>query len=331
MSTVYPTAGVDVSKRHLDLAFAGDPHRATQRFDNDPAGRLALAQACEGRGLACVAVEATGGYERALAAALHEAQLPVALVQPGLVRHHAKAKRILAKTDAIDAAVIADYAQHHRPRLASVPDEKYLQIKAFSDRRDQLIQDRVREENRLEACGCDLIIKQLRESIDRLNRQINEIEQRVKALIKDDARLAGQSKKLKQVKGVGEVCATVLAIHLPELGRANRQEIAALAGLAPYNHDSGNRRGKRKLYAGRARVRTALYMATLSAARYNPMIRATYQRLLAAGKPKKVALCACARKLLIKLNSLAAEQIRMEQVNLKMLPGESPPALEAMP
>lgn len=311
MSSVYPTAGVDVSKRHLDLAFAGQPHRATQRFANNPAGRLALARACEGRGLACVAVESTGGYERALVQALHQAGLPVAIVQPGLVRHHAKAKRILAKTDALDAAVIADYAQHHRPRLTPAPDEKHREITAFSDRRDQLIQDRVREENRLEACACKPVIEQLRESINRLNEQIAELEQHLDRLIQADTRLARQSKKLKQVKGVGEVCATVLAIHLPELGHANRQQIAALAGLAPYNHDSGGKRGKRKIYAGRARVRTALYMATLSAARFNPMIRETYQRLLAAGKPKKVALCACARKLLIKLNSIAAEQIRM--------------------
>jgi transposase len=324
MPSVYPTAGVDVSKRHLDLAFAGDPHRATRRFDNDPAGRRALTQACAGRDLACVAVESTGGYERALVAALHEAQLPVAIVQPGLVRHHAKAKRILAKTDAIDATVIADYARHHRPRLTPAADQKHRQIKALSDRRDQLIQDRVREENRLEACDCDLIIEQLRESIDRLNRQIDELEGHLEKLIQADTRLARQCKKLKEVKGVGEVCATVLTIHLPELGHANRQQIAALAGLAPYNHDSGGRRGKRKLYAGRARVRTALYMATLSAARFNPMIREMYQRLIAAGKPKKVALCACARKLLIKLNSIAAEQIRLAQLNPTMLPGEKP-------
>jgi transposase len=324
MTAVYPTAGVDVSKRHLDLAFAGQNHRATRRFANDPAGRLALARACQGRDLACVAVEATGGYERALVAALHQAGLPVAIVQPGLVRHHAKAKRILAKTDAIDATVIADYAQQHRPRLTPAPDEKHLEIKAFSDRRDQLVQDRVREENRLEACACEPVVEQLKESIDRLNEQIAELEQRIKALIQADTKLAHQCQKLRQVKGVGEVCATVLAIHLPELGHANRQQIAALAGLAPYNHDSGGKRGKRKLYAGRARVRTALYMATLSAARFNPMIRETYQRLLAAGKPKKVALCACARKLLIKLNSLAAEQIRTAQRNQTMLPGEKP-------
>lgn len=324
MSTVYPTAGVDVSKSYLDLAFADQPHRKTRRLPNDPAGRLALVQACLGRGLACIAVESTGGYERALVAALHDAQLPVAIVQPGLVRHHAKAKRVLAKTDAIDATVIADYAQHHRLRLTPTPDQKHLEIKAFSDRRDQLIQDRVREENRLEACACDAIITQLHASIDRLNQQIAQAEQHIETLIKADTKLARQSETLKQVKGVGEVCATVLSIHLPELGHANRQQIAALAGLAPYNHDSGNKRGKRKLYAGRARVRTALYMATLSAARYNPMIRATYQRLLAAGKPKKVALCACARKLLVKLNSLAAEQIRLNNTTPNLLPGEKP-------
>jgi len=324
MTSVYLTAGVDVSKHHLDLAFAGDPHHAAQRFNNDPDGRQALTRACQARDLACIAVESTGGYERALVTALQEGQLPVAVVQPSLVRHHARAKRVLAKTDAIDAAIIADYAQHHRPRLTPAPDQNHLEIKAFSDRRDQLIQDRVREENRLEACGCPPVAEQLRESIDRLNRQIAELEQRIDQLIQADTKLAHRCATLQEVKGVGKVCATVLTVHLPELGRANRQQIAALAGLAPYNHDSGNHRGKRRLYAGRARVRMALYMAALSAARYNPVIKTIYQRLVAAGKPKKVALCACARKLLVKLNSLIAEQHRSIHPNPQGLPGETP-------
>lgn len=318
MATVYRTAGVDVSKPHLDLAFAGHKPRQTKRFDNNPAGFHQLVQACQSQGVDLVAVESTGGYERALVAALHQAQIPVAVVQPSLIRHHARAKRVLAKNDAIDATMIADYAQQHRPRQTPVQDENRRKIRAFNDRRDQLVQDLVRESNRLEACDCDLIVEQLQKSIARLEQEIATLEQEIDELIRTDATLAAQYDTLQTVKGIGEVCATVLTIHLPELGRVNRQQIAALAGLAPYDHDSGNRRGKRRLYGGRARVRTALYMSTLAATRFNPIIRQTYQRLLANGKTKKVALCACARKLLVHLNAMIA------QTHSTNLPGGKP-------
>lgn len=318
MSSVYRTAGIDVSKHHLDLAFAGDSPRRTQRFDNQTHGQRLLVQACQAKDVHLVAVESTGGYERSLVAALHQANMPVAVVQPSLIRHHARAKRVLAKTDAIDAAMIADYAQQHRPRHTPKQDENHRKIRAFSDRRDQLIQDRVREQNRLEACDCEIIAQQLHASITQLNQQIATLEEQIDQRIENDATLAAQHQQLQSVKGVGEVCATVLTVHLPELGRANRQQIAALAGLAPYDRDSGTRRGKRKVYGGRARVRTALYMATLAATRFNPIIRQTYQRLLANGKTKKVALCACARKLLVYLNTMIARTIRPN------LPGEKP-------
>lgn len=306
MSTVYLVAGVDVSKHHLDLSLASDSSRRTRRLANDEAGHHQLIACCQQRGIALVAVESTGGYERRLVAALHAASIPVAVVQPALIRHHARAKRVLAKSDAIDAAMIADYAEQHRPRPTPPQDENRRKIRAFSNRRDQLIEDRVREQNRLEACDCEPIAAQLRDSIAQLNGQIAQLQEQIDRLIQADALLAGQHEQLKTVKGVGDVCATVLTIHLPELGRANRQQIAALAGLAPYDRDSGRYRGKRKVYGGRARVRVALYMAALTASRCNPMIRAMYQRLLAAGKAKKAALCACARKLLVHLNSLLA-------------------------
>jgi len=316
MTTVYLAAGVDVAKRHLDLAVAGQPATRTHRYPNDAAGRRRLIDACRRHRVQCVAVEATGGYERALVAALHDARVPVAVVQPALIRHHAQAKRVLAKTDAIDAAMIGDYAQLHRPRLTPPEDENLRKTRAFSDRRDQLVEDRTRERNRLEACACEAIQTQLRASIERLGEQIATLDAQIKTLLNADTRRAGQCERLKAVPGVGDVCATVLTIHLPELGRVNRQQIAALAGLAPYNRDSGDRLGKRSIHAGRARVRTALYMATLTATRYNPAIRAMYQRLLAAGKAKKVALCACARKLLTHLNSLLAP------LKAQALPGE---------
>lgn len=325
MSSVYLAAGVDVSKHHLDLAFAGDAPRRTCRFDNDPAGRLQLIDACQAKDVDQVAVESTGGYERGLVAALQQAHLPVAVVQPLLIRHHARAKRVLAKNDAMDATMIADYAQQHRPRHTPMKDENRCKIRAFSDRRDQLIQDRVREENRLEACDCELIAEQLDASIKQLNQQIATLETQIDQFIQADAQLAAQREQLISVKGVGNVCATVLTIHLPELGRANRQQIAALAGLAPYDRDSGTRRGKRRVYGGRARVRTALYMATLAATRFNPVIRQAYQRLLANGKTKKVALCACARKLLVHLNAMIARNTS------PAFRGKSPPAPEANP
>jgi transposase len=318
MQPSYRAAGVDVCKKHLDLACGGDPPRRTRRFANDDGGCRQLVAGCRARGIGLVAVEATGGYERRLVRALHQAQLPVAVVPPSLVRHHARARRVLAKTDAIDAAMIGDYAQQHRPRPTPPEDETRRQVRAFSDRRDQLIEDRVREQNRLEACDCPAIARQLRASIGRLNKQIAAMEAQIARQIQADATLARQREQLTAVRGVGNVCATVLAIHLPELGRVNRQRIAALAGLAPYDRDSGEWHGRRSIYGGRARVRTALYMATLSATRYNPVIRAMYQRLLAAGKVKKVALCACARKLLVYLNTqLAAGKA-------PALPGGSP-------
>ena len=308
MSSVYLAAGVDVCKPHLDLAFTGQSPRRTRRFANDAQGQRKLVAACRRQNVTCVAVEATGGYERGLVAALHEANIPVAVVQPSLVRYHARAKRVLAKNDPLDATMIADYAQQHRPRLTAPPSGNHRKIRAFSERRDQLIQDRVREQNRLEACDCDLIADQLRASIDQLNQQIAMLEEQIEQLIQADEQLAQRCEQLQIVQGIGQVSARVLAIYLPELGHVNRQQIAALAGLAPYDRDSGHRRGRRRVYGGRARVRTALYMAVLSAIRWNKSIRTMYQRLIAAGKLKKVALCACARKLLVHLNSLLAPQ-----------------------
>ena len=308
MSIVYRFAGVDVSKHHADLALPGQSARRTRRFSNQTQGHQQLVAACRHHEVTCVAVESTGGYERCLVAALHEANLAVAVVQPSLVRHHARAKRVLAKNDAIDATMIADFAQQHQPRLTLPAPENHRKIRAFSERRDQLIQDRVREENRLEACDCQAIAQQIQASIDQLKQHIATLQEQLDQLIETDEQLARRCQQFQSVKGIGAVCARVLTVYLPELGRANRQQITALAGLAPYDRDSGRRRGKRHIYGGRARVRAALYMAALSAVRYNDALRQTYQRLLEAGKAKKVALCACARKLLVHLNSLAARQ-----------------------
>jgi transposase len=313
MPSVYHAAGVDVCKQHLDLAFAGQPPRRTRRLNNDDTGCRQIVAECRKHRVDCVAVESTGGYERRLITALHKAGVGVAVIQPSLVRHHARSKRVLAKNDAIDATMIADYAQQNRPRLTPPPDENRCRIRAFSDRRDQLVEDRVREHNRLEACACKAIATQLRASIRRLDKQIQQLEAQIQAMIQADEQLAQQCQTLKGIQGVGEVCATVLTAYLPELGRANRQQIAALVGLAPYDNDSGPKRGLRRVYAGRARVRRALYMAALTATRCNPRIRATYQHLLAAGKLKKVALCACARKLLVHLNSLLATHQQAQQ------------------
>ena len=225
------------------------------------------------------------------------------------VRAFAHSEGIKAKTDPIDAVLIADYGLKYRPKPTPAQDHATAALRALSDRRDQLVEDRTRESNRLEACQCQEIISQLRQSIRRLERQIATFEAKIQKQIEGHAHLREKHRLLVEETGIGNVCATVLTVYLTELGCVNRQQIGALAGLAPYPRDSGEYRGKRRIYAGRARIRRALFMSALTAVKYNPVLREMYLRLLADGKKKKVALCACARKLLVYLNSKFAKHL----------------------
>lgn len=321
--------GIDVSKKSLDLA-STDAYLGV--FPNTPDGRRELIRrlrrhvtspgnASPGNapsggaspGGVLVAVEATGGYERAVVATLRQAGVAAAVVQPGCVRHFAKSLKLHAKNDRIDAGLIARFARATQPRPAEEPDPHAARLRALRDRRDQVVEDRVREQNRLEACTDAGVAAGIRRSIRRLQTQEDRLDGQIGACIQESPTLRERAQRLQRVKGVGlQVAATLLA-HLPELGRVNRQQIAALAGLAPYDCQSGQWRGQRRIYGGRAGVRKALYMAAISAARFDPSLRVFYRRLLDAGKLKKVALIAVARKLLVRLNSEMATLERPTQ------------------
>lgn len=304
MNTSYRTLGIDVSKDELELAWAGQ--RRTRRFANDRKGVAELVEAIGHGPVGRVAVEATGGYERPLTRALHEADLPVATVNPRQVRDYAKALGILAKTDAIDARVIARFADDARPEPDAKPDPNREKRNALLTRRRQLIKMRTAETNRWRQADDPAIAHSIERVLETLDQQITDIEQQLDRATDEDPRAAEQQRVLERVDGVGKTTARTLINELPELGRASRRQIASLAGLAPFNHDSGQLKGKRTIRGGRAEVRATLYMATLAACRSNAVIKAHYQHLLARGKKKKVAIVACMRKLLIHLNRLLA-------------------------
>ncbi len=293
--------GIDTGKKDLHL---GSTDRCLQRLDNTAAGHRALVKRLAAMQPKCIAIEASGGYERPVVEALQDADLPVAVVQPGCVRHFAKSAKVLAKTDTIDAVVIARFAQAHQPQPTAPTPESVRKIRALRDRREQIVQDRVREQNRLETCADSQIAKDIRRSIRRLEAQEKKLDQQIAQHIKDDEQMNAKAKAMTAVTGVAQKTASTLLAHMPELGTMGRQPITALAGLAPHPQESGRWKGKRRIHGGRAAVRKALYMAAQSAAQHCPVLSPFYKRLRAAGKPYKVAIIACARKILIQLNTI---------------------------
>lgn len=299
--------GIDVAKARFEWGVHGE--RSTEGLSNDPAGFAALLAALRGRHqVGLIVMEATGGLEHALASVLLDAGLPVAVVNPRAAREFARSMGHLAKTDSIDALALAHYAQTlaHKADQAGVrltPAPAHLQaLQTLVMRRKQLMDMRVAETNRRHGP-----MRVLRKSIDAVIQTLN---QQIDALDKDigthlDQHFKELDRRFESIKGVGpNTCAAVVAF-MPELGRISNARAAKLAGLAPLNNDSGNSRGRRSIWGGRSVVRCALHMATLSAMRFNPVIRTFYQRLLAAGKPKKVAMTACSHKLLRILNAMA--------------------------
>ena len=307
MTTVHTDApqlgvGIDVSKARLDVDFSDD--RGAFSADQDPAGHARIVQALKDTGASRIVLEATGGYERLVVAELAAAGLPVVVVNPRQVRDFAKATGRLAKTDAIDAKVLALFAVAIQPPLRPLEDQ---QTQAFSElvtRRRQLIQMHVAESNRQGMARDRRVQKSLEDVLDMLDRQVAVIDEDIDKHIHNSPIWKAKEEVLLAVPGIGPTTARTLLAELPELGTASRQEIAALVGLAPFNRDSGSMRGQRRIVGGRAAVRSVLYMATLAATRCNPVIRSHYQQLLAKGKRKKVALVACMRKLLTILNAM---------------------------
>jgi transposase len=296
--------GIDVSKAHLDVAMrpGGDGWRAT----NDQDGIAAVVQRLRELGPALVVLEATGGLEVPLVGALGAAGLPTVVANPRQVRDFAKASGRLAKTDALDAAVLARFAEMLRPQPRPLPDAAARELVALLVRRRQLVEMRTAEGQRQVAASAApaAVRKQLREHLAWLDKRLHELDDDLGRTLRASPLWRERDELLRSVPGVGPVLSTTLLAELPELGTADRKAIAALVGVAPLNRDSGTRRGTRTTWGGRGSVRATLYMAALVASRHNPVIAALYRRLLAAGKPKKVALVACMHKLLTILNAV---------------------------
>ena len=300
MTSASVFAGIDVSKAQLDIAL-----RPEGRFTvtNDEAGIATVVERLRGTPPIVVVVEATGKLEVPLASALAAAQVPVAVVNPRQVRDFAKASGWLAKTDLLDAQILARFAEVMRPEPRPLADEQTQALAAILARRRQLIEMLTAEKNRLSA-GSKPVRKSLRAHIAWLERELAHTDTNLAHAIRESPVWREKDDLLRSAPGVGPVLATTLLAELPELGALDRKQIAALVGVAPLNRDSGTLRGKRTIWGGRAQVRAVLYMAAVVAARCNPVIRAFFQRLLAAGKAKKVALTACMRKLLTILNAM---------------------------
>ncbi len=304
--------GVDVSKAGLDVACSGDDK--VQRLANDKAGIEAVVARAHELDAQRITVEASGGWQLPLVAALLHAGLPVVVVNPRQVREYARATGTLAKTDRIDARVLCAFTLAVQPPLRPLKDQQAEALSALLARRQQLLGMRTAEKNRLTLGATGPVRKNLKAHIKWLDRHLRDTDRELKQLI--EASPAWQTKEdlLTSAPGIGNTTARVLIGQLPELGQLNHKQIAALAGLAPFNRDSGTLRGQRMIWGGRHEVRTALYMATVSAVRANPPIRDFYQRLKSNGKPSKVALTACMRKLLVTLNAMLRDQTPWQHI-----------------
>jgi|SRR5688572_1099256 len=296
--------GIDVSKARLDVA-VGEGERYS--VANDLTGHAQLSERLMAVKPRLIVMEATGGWERAAAAHLTAQALPVRVVNPRQVRQFAQAAGILAKTDQLDAAVLVRFARAMQLEPRELPSEQVQALRALIARRNELTEMLTMERNRLRLAHKS-VRQRLKKSIEWLERQIGSTDHDIDGMLRECGIWRDKVELLESVPGIARLTSLRLVTTLPELGTLNRRQISALAGVAPFNQDSGQWRGKRRIYGGRAEARTALYMAALVGSRHNPVLRAFYQRLRAAGKPAKVALTACMRKLLVILNVMLRER-----------------------
>lgn len=291
--------GIDVSKARLDVSAAGKYWSVSNDFE----GIGKLIERLKPLQPSLIVIESTGGLERAVVAELSAEGFPIALVNPGRVREFAKSIGLLGKTDRIDADLLVRFGEGVKPKPTQLPSSEEQQLSAWMTRRRQIVDMLTMEKNHLSSAhpatkaSIQKVIAMLQEELDDLNRHIDEfIDHYPDFQSKEDI--------LRSAPGVGPVTAAILLSDLPELGSLDRKKVAALVGVAPFNNDSGHHRGKRRIKGGRPSIRKVLYMATISATNYNPVIRSFYHRLLAQGKVKKVAIVACMRKLLTFLNAM---------------------------
>lgn len=302
--------GVDVSKARLDVAVHGG---AAWSVSHDPKGIAALVTRLHTLAPALVVCEATGGWEGAFVAALHAAAVPVAVVNPRQARDFARSTGKLAKTDALDAAMLAHFAQAIQPAAQPAPDAATLTLRAVLARRQELVVLRAGERSRL-ALALPVVARQIDAHCVWLDAAIATLDDELAALIEASEQWRARRALLMSVPGVGPVLATTLLAALPELGTLTHKQVAALVGVAPINRDSGTKRGRREIWGGRTAVRGALYMATLAATRCNPVIRAHFGQLRERGKAFKVAMVACMHKLLTILNAMMKQQTAWQPV-----------------
>lgn len=296
--------GIDISKQTLDVF---DAVVGRSRITNNAAAVAALAQRCAADGI-FVLFEATGSYDRLLRQALMAANVPFARVNPAQARDFARAAGFLAKTDAVDARMLATMAQCLRLAAQEPVPAERERLARLHKRRDQLVSTRQQERTRQSECSDVEITASLERHLAWLDAEIKAVERAIRRLLAAEAELSRQQRLLQTAPGIGPVAAVTLIALLPELGRRSAKTIAALAGLAPFNRDSGQLRGRRAIRGGRKRVRDALYMAALTASRSHSRFRAEYRKLRSAGKPAKLALIAIARKLLVTLNAMMRDQ-----------------------
>lgn len=303
MTTEAVYVGMDVSKATIDVCVSDGE---LWQVPNDDQSMEELCARIGALRAALVVLEATGGYELRAAGALATAGIPVAVVNPRQVRNYARSVGQLAKTDRIDASILVRFAAMVRPEPRPLPDDATRELEALLTRRRQLVEMSTAEQNRLGTAPATTR-KQIKAHIAWLRRQLAKVEEDIDGLIRRSPLFRAKDDLLQSVPGIGDATSRTLIALLPELGTLNGRQIAALVGVAPFNQDSGTLRGRRRVWGGRARVRTALYMAALVGTRKNPTLQALYSRLRAAGKPAKVALVACMRKLLVIVNAMVRD------------------------
>lgn len=298
--------GIDISKKNLDIQIQEDGPYFT--CGNDLMGIDNLVEKLRSVQPALIVLEATGGYEKAVVSALVEAELPVTIVTPLWVRYFAKSSGTLAKTDKIDAKMLVRYGRANLPPVVIKRSEEQERLSELMTRRSQVSLALITEKNHLENVTSEVVKKSIQKTILFLKQEIKELEAEIDEIVKSYPTLKNNEQIISSIPGAGKITAAILLADLPELGTLDHKKIAALVGVAPFNRDSGNNRGKRRIKGGRRSVRKVLFMAALAAIKWNPVIKEFYERLLARGKVKKVAIVACMHKLLTIMNAMIRSQ-----------------------